>query len=68
MRHPSGVSTLLSRHPVTGLPDGGHLLSSPGVTGMLTVIISDSASLSPTYISVPTASGSRLGRGVKTDS
>ena len=69
MRHPSGVSTLLSRHPVTGFPNGGPLPSSPGVAGRLTVIVSASANLSPMYINVPTASGSRLGgRGVKGDS
>ena len=69
MRHPSGASTLLLRHPVTGFPDGGPLSSSPGAAGRPTVIISASANLSPTYISVPTASGSRLGdRGVKCDS
>ena len=69
MRHPGGVPTLLSMHPVTGLPDGGPFLSSPGVVGRLTVIISASANLSPVYINVPTASGGRLGgRGVKGDS
>ena len=69
MRCPSGVSTLLSRHPVTGLPDGGPLPSSPGAAGRPTVIVSALANLSPTYINVPAASGSRLGgRGVKGDS
>ena len=29
-RHPGGVPTLLLRHLVTGLPDGGPFLSSPG--------------------------------------
>ena len=68
-RCPGGASTLLSRHPVTGLPDGGPFLSSPGVAGRLTVIVSASANLSPAYINVLTASGSRLGgRGVKGDS
>ena len=69
MRHPSGASTLLSGCPVTGLPDGGPLPSSPGAAGRQTVIVSAYANLSPPYISVPTASGSRLGgRGVKGDS
>ena len=69
MRRPSGASTLLSRHPVTGLPDGGPLPSSPGAAGRPTVIVLASANLSPAYINVPTASGSRLGgRGVKGDS
>ena len=69
MRHPSGASTLLLRHLVTGLPDGGPLPSSPGAAGRLTVIVSASANLSPTYISVLTASWSRLGdRGVEGDS
>ena len=47
-RCPGGTSTLLLRHLVTGLPDGGPLLSSPGVAGRLTVIVSASANLSPT--------------------
>ena len=69
MRHPGGAPTLLSRHPVTGLPDGGPFPSSPGAAGRLTVVISASANLSPAYINVPTASGDRLGgRGVKGDS
>ena len=69
MRCPSGASTLLSRHPVTGLPGGGPLPSSPRVAGRPTVIVSASANLSPTYINVPTANGSRFGgRGVKGDS
>ena len=69
MRCPSGASILLLRHPVTGLHDGGPLPSSPGVAGRLTVIISTSVTLSPAYINVPTASGSRLGGGgVKGDS
>ena len=68
MRHPTGASTLLSRHPVTVLPDEGPLPFSPGVAGMSTVIISAFVKLSPMYISVPTTSGSRLGgRGVKGD-
>ena len=68
-RHPGGASTLLMRHPVTGLPYGGPFPFSPGVAGRLTVIISASANLSSAYINVPTASGSRLGgRGVKGDS
>ena len=69
MRCPSGASTLLSRLWVTGLPDGGPLLSSPGVAGRLTVIASASANLSPIYIAVLTASRSRLGgRRVNGDS
>ena len=69
MRHPSGASTLLLRCQVTDLPDGGPLLSSPGAAGSPTVIVLASANLSPTFLSVPTASGSRLGgRGVKGDS
>ena len=43
--------------------------SALGEAGRLTVIISASANLSPMYINVLTASGSRLGgRGVKGDS
>ena len=61
MRHPSWASTLLVRHRLVGLPDGGSLLSSSGMAGRLTAIISASGSLSPMYISVPTVSGSRLG-------
>ena len=69
MRCPGGVPTLLSRHPVTGLSDGGPLPSSPRAAGRLTVNISASGNLSPMYINVLTASGSRLsGRGVKGDS
>ena len=68
-RHPNGASTLLLRLRVTSLPDGGPLPSSPGMAGRPTVIISTSAKLSPTYIGVPTVSGSRLGgQGVKGDS
>ena len=41
----------------------------PGAAGRPTVIVSASANLSPMYIGVPAASGSRLGgRGVKGDS
>ena len=41
----------------------------PGAAGRPTVIVSALANLSPTYINVPAASGSRLGgRGVKGDS
>ena len=69
MRHPSRVPTLLMRHLVTGLPDGGPFPSSPGVAGRLTVIISAFANLSLAYINISTASGGRLeGRGVKGDS
>ena len=69
MRCPGVAPTLLSRHLVTGLPDGGPLPSSPGVAGRSTAIVSTSGNLSPTYINVLTASGSRLvGRGVKGDS
>ena len=69
MRHPSWASTLLARHRLIGLPDGGPLLSSSGMAGRLTAIILALGSLSPTYIDVPTVSGSRLGgRGVKGDS
>ena len=65
-RQPSWVSTLLARHWLIGLPDGGPLPSSPGMAGRLTAIISALCSLSPMYVSVPTASRSRLGgRGVK---
>ena len=59
-RHPNGVSTLLLRLWVTGLPHGGPLLSSPGMADRPIVIISASGSLSPTYIGVPTVSGCRL--------
>ena len=69
MRHPSWASTLLARHRLVGLPGGGHLLPSPGMTGNPTAIASASGSLSPTYVSVLTAGGSGLvGRGVKGDS
>ena len=61
MRHPNGVSTLLLRLWVTGLPDRGPLPSSPGMAGRLTVIVSASAKLSPVYIGVLTVSGRRLG-------
>ena len=61
MRFPSWTSTLLVRRWLVGLPDGGPLSSSSGMAGRLTAIISASGSLSPTYISVPTVSGSRLG-------
>ena len=68
MRRPGRVPTLLSRHPVTGLPDRGPLPSSPGVAGRPTVIVSALGNLSCMYINVLTASGSRLGgRGVKGD-
>ena len=63
------ASTLLLRLLANGLPDGGPLPSSPGVVGRPTIIVSASTNLSPMYISVLTASGSRLGgRGVKGDS
>ena len=69
MRCPSWASTLLVGHRLIGLPNGGSLLSSSGMAGRPTAIISASGSLSPTYISVLTISGSRLGgRGVKGDS
>ena len=45
MECPNGASTLLSRLRVTGLPDKGPLLSSPGMAGRPTVIISASGSL-----------------------
>ena len=68
-RHPGGVPTLLLRHRVTGLPDGGPLPSSPGAIGRPAVIVLASGNLSPMYINVLTASGSRFGgRGVKSDS
>ena len=68
-RHPGGAPTLLLRHLVTGLPDGGPLPSSPGVAGRPTVTVSTLGNLSPAYINVLTAGGSRLcGRGVKGDS
>ena len=66
MRCPGGAPTLLSRHPVDGLPGKGPLQSSPRAAGRPTVIISASGNLSPAYVNVLTASGSRLGgRGVK---
>ena len=69
MRYPSWASTLLVGRQLIGLPDGGPLSSSSGMAGRLTAIISALGSLSPTYISVLTISGSRLGgRGVKGDS
>ena len=69
MRCPSWASTLLARHRLIGLLDGGPLPSSPGMAGRLTAIISASGSLSPVYVGVLAASGSRLGgRGVKGDS
>ena len=68
-RCPDGAPTLLSRHPVTGLPDRGPLPSSPRAGGRPTVTVSTSGNLSPAYINVLTARGSRLGgRGVKGDS
>ena len=69
MRHPGKTPTLLLRHPVAGLPGGGPLLSSPRVAGRPMVIILAPGNLSPVYVNVLTASGSRLGgRGVKGDS
>ena len=69
MRHPSWASTLLARRQLIGLPDGGPLLSSPGMAGRLTAIASALGSLSPMYVGVLTTSGSRLGgRRVKGDS
>ena len=65
----SWASTLLVRHRLIDLPDGGPLPSSPGMAGRQTAIVSASGSLSPAYVGVLTASGSRLGgRGVKGDS
>ena len=67
-RCPSWAPTLLARHQHIGLPDGGPLSSSSGVAGRPTAIISALGSQSPTYISVLTFSGSRLGgRGVEGD-
>ena len=69
MRHPSWASTLLARHWLIGLPDGGSLPSSNGMAGRPTAIILALGSLSPTYVGVLTTSGSRLGgRGVKGNS
>ena len=63
---PSRVSTPLMR--LAGLPDGGHILSSPGAAGTLMVIIPTSGSQSSMHLSVPTTSQCRLGgSGVKTD-
>ena len=42
------------RTGLIGLPDGGPLPSSSGVTGRLMALISALGSQSPTYISVPT--------------
>ena len=64
MGYPAGASTLLLRPPVMGLPDGRPLLSSPGEAGVLTAIITAFTRQSPTYISVLTASGSKLSGGV----
>ena len=69
MRLPRGASTLLLRWPVTGLPDGGPLLSSPGVAGRLAGLASATTDLFPAFLSVLAADWSGLGgRGVKGDS
>ena len=60
MRCPSWASTLLVRHRDIGLPDGGPLSSSSGVTHRPMAIISTSGSLYAMYISVLTVSGGRL--------
>ena len=68
-RHPRGVPTLLTRHLLTGRPNGGSLSSSPGATGRPAVIVSALGTPPPAYINVLTARGSRFGgRGVKGDS
>ena len=52
-----GVLTHLARRLLTGRPNRGPLLHSPGVTGRPGVIISASSSLPPMTISILTAHG-----------
>ena len=69
MRCPGGVLTHLARCLLTGLPDGGPILRSSGVTGRSAVIIPTLSTLSPMAFSILTASGSSfVGRGVESDS
>ena len=68
-RCPRGAFTHLTRHLLTGRPDGGPLSRSLGMTGRPAVIILASSTLPPMYISVLTTCGSRFGGvGVKGDS
>ena len=65
-RYPREALTHLTRHLLTGRPDGEPLSHSLGVTGRPAVIISASSILPPAYIGVLTTCGSRFsGRGVK---
>ena len=66
---PRGALTHLAWCLLTGRPNGGPLLHSPGVTGRLGVIILALSSLSPMTIGILTACSHRfVSGGVKSDS
>ena len=68
-RYPRGEITLLMRHLLTGLLDGGLLLCFPGATGRSATVIPTSGTLSPTALGSLTTSGSGfVSGGVESDS